>query len=242
MCMRVNRFFVNKPLGEETFTDDSAIVHQIKHVLRLQPGDTVSFFNGKDSYNYLYRIVSLDKHTAVFCLLEKSSASLSIPTTIVFLSVIRKELFEIAALKMTELGVSHIFPVLSDKTERRFLDIHRLEKIVIEGAEQCGRMTVPEIGDYIELTECAPLLEKFSVKPGSIFSLSLFGTKADALCRTKEASEALAFFVGPEGGWSAREELFFEEKGIQKILVSPHTLRAETAAIICAYLPFFMRK
>ena len=120
--MRVNRFFVNKPLGEETFTDDVYLVHQIKNVLRLAIGDSLILFNGKDFFDFHYTIKEVSKDSIHLCLLERKVTTPQKRKVVVFLSLIKKDLFELAVLKMTELGVTHIVPTISERTQTHFLN------------------------------------------------------------------------------------------------------------------------
>jgi len=240
--MRVNRFFVNKPLGEETLTDDVRLVHQIKNVLRLEVSDTVILFNGADPYDYQFKITEVAKNQIRFRLLEKIPVLLPSVKTILYLSLIKKELFELACLKATELGVTHIVPLTSLRTVRPFLDVPRLEKIMEEGAEQSGRNTLPLLLPSLPLPHLVSSLESLSISTSNTFALSLFGKEVSQYLKTKEGATDLAFVVGPEGGWTDEEENFFVSCHLNTLSVSPHTLRAETAAIICTYLSSVIRK
>ncbi len=248
--MRVNRFFVNKPLGEETFTiDDPGRTHQIKNVLRLKERDSVVFFDGKNFIDYEYTIEEIQKDKILFTLTQKIlkhisqvSSEEALVETVVYLSLIKKELFELAVLKATELGVSHIVPLLSERTSKHFLQKERLLTIMKEGAEQSGRNTLPLLHDPIHLKDIVSSLSSFSVISKNTFVLSLLGSPAVSYIKQSEKGDTLAFLVGPEGGWGEEEEIFFKESSFRLISVSPLTLRAETAAIICTYLSSLFRK
>ncbi len=240
--MRVNRFFVDKPLGEETLTDDVRLVHQIKNVLRLTISDSVILFNGKDPFDYHYKITEINKEQVFFHLFEKIPVSLTPVKTVLYLSSIKKELFEVACLKATELGVTHIVPLVSSRTVRTFLDRTRLEKILIEGAEQSSRNTIPLLLPSHTLFDIVSSLDHLGIKAANSFVLSLLGTSTNSYLGSKESNSDLAFIVGPEGGWTAEEENFFVENKVTALRVSPLTLRAETAAIICTYLSSLIRK
>ncbi len=240
--MRVNRFFVNQPLGEETLTDDMRLVHQIINVLRLQVSDTVILFNGRDTFDYHFSITEVRKNQVSFRLLEKKLVSSPSTTTILYLSLIKKELFEFACLKATELGVTHIVPLVSSRTVRPYLDVPRLEKILQEGAEQSGRNNLPSLLPSLNFTDIVSSLEHLDIKVTNTFALSLQGEAANHYLGSRESDANLAFIVGPEGGWTNEEETFFMQNNITTLCVSPLTLRAETAAIICTYLSSLIRK
>ncbi len=240
--MRVNRFFVNKPLGEETLTDDVRLVHQIKNVLRLKVSDSVILFNGSDPYDYHYEIREEEKSQILFRLLEKIPVVPSSAKTVLYLSLIKKELFELACLKSVELGVTHIVPLVSSRTVRPYLDINRLKKIITEGVEQSGRNTLPLLFPSIDLAEIVSSLKHVDIDLTNAFALSLQGEDVSHCLGGRESNADLAFIVGPEGGWTTQEEQFFIENRISTLCVSPYTLRAETAALVCIYLSSLMRK
>ena len=241
--MRVNRFFVNKPLGEETFTtDENGVLHKIKNVLRLGEGAPVIFFNGTNSLDYEYRIKEIQKDKIVFTLLESLSKIETQGETILYLSLIKKDLFELVVLKATELGVSHIIPIVTERTTTHFLQKERLLTIMREGTEQCGRNTLPTLSTPISFSQIVSSLDSFSVERKNTFPLSLLGTPAVSHVGQTSQHERLAFLVGPEGGWTDAEEEIFVRSKFSTISVSPLTLRAETAAIICTYLSSLFRK
>jgi 16S rRNA (uracil1498-N3)-methyltransferase len=242
--MRVSRFFVNKPLGEETLTiTENSVLHKIKNVLRLREGVVVIFFNGTNFLDYKYCIKEIQKDKIVFTLLESLSKVIEVQGgTILYLSLIKKDLFELAVLKATELGVSHIVPLVTERTTTHFLQKERLLTIVREGAEQCGRNTLPTLSTPVNLSQIVSSLDSFSVERRNTFALSLLGAPAVSHVREISQDEKLAFLIGPEGGWTEAEEEMFVRNRFSTISVSPLTLRAETAAIICTYLSSLFRK
>jgi 16S rRNA (uracil1498-N3)-methyltransferase len=241
--MRVSRFFVNKPLGEETFTtDENSVLHKVKKVLRLRESAAVIFFNGTNSLDHKYRIKEIQKDKIVFTLLESISKTKTQGETILYLSLIKKDLFELAVLKATELGVSHIVPLVTERTTNHFLQKERLLTIIEEGSEQCGRNTLPTLLAPVSISQIVSSLDSLSVERSNTFALSLLGTPAVSHVRLVPQNERLAFLVGPEGGWTEEEEEVFVQNKFSTICVSPLTLRAETAAIICTYLSSLFRK
>ena len=67
------------------------------------------------------------------------------------MALIKKDNFELVLEKATELGVTHIIPVQMDRSEKKGVNYERAHKIVREAAEQSGRVTVPILGEIINI-------------------------------------------------------------------------------------------
>ncbi|KAJ1623224.1 ribosomal RNA small subunit methyltransferase E [Pavlovales sp. CCMP2436] len=136
--------------------------------------------------------------------------------------------------KATELGVTQLQPLVTSRTAVRSISIEKLRAIVIEAAEQCGRLSVPEVFDLNEDLESCLRAARATAgaavfacdeRPGCTNRLD------QALARAAtDGLHAAAFVVGPEGGFDPSE---FEALRVHAELVSlgPNVLRAETAAM-----------
>lgn len=129
--------------------------------------------------------------------------------------------------KATELGVSFIRPIMTQHTNLDKIKAEKITNNMVEAAEQCGRMTVPQMDVIITLEE---MLESFPDDRGLIFC--------------DEASEALTFkeidkkydkwaiLIGPEGGFSeAEREKIRKHPNSIPVTLGPRILRADTAAV-----------
>jgi 16S rRNA (uracil1498-N3)-methyltransferase len=224
--MRLHRFYVAQPLGEEVVILDVSLIKQWAKVFRYTKGDLVVLFDGSGTdVTYIIDTISHNE-----CILHKSSSSLNyIPKKKItlYLSLIKKDNFELAAQKATELGVSSIVPIISERSEKKGLNEERLQKILIESAEQCGRGDIPTLLPIIDLRnmlEMKSLHDMLLVSHMTGISLSEAGTL--------EKATSIGIFVGPEGGWSEPEELLFKEHDVTSVSLGKTVLRAETAAIV----------
>ena len=228
--MRLHRFYVLQPLGEEVVIQDVSLVNQWTKVFRYEVGDFVILFNG-DGSDYQY---SLDVITKKECTLRfvKSIPSY-IPTRKITLclSVIKKDNFELAVQKATELGVTTIIPVLSSRSEKKNLSLDRLHKIAVESAEQCGRGDIPTITDIISLSK----VPKGILEASERITLSIDGTPLIERVTLRDTTNVV-IFIGPEGGWSDEDAICLAEYGAKSYSLGKTTLRAETAAIAACTL------
>ena len=221
--MKTHRFFVTEKLKEhELFrSEDVDLVHQLRDVFRMKKGDNIMLFDGT-GYEFPATITLLTRkeiecHVAQGTRKEDKGSGAH-----VFISIIKKDNFELACEKATELGVTTITPIVADRSQYKSIRHDRLEKVVREAAEQCGRVTVPEI--TLEL----PLEVALEEHP-DIVVLDMKGT-------TDGLQDASKLCVGPEGGWSERERALFEQKGVTVCSLPFNTLRAETAVIVSVSL------
>ncbi len=223
--MKLQRFCVAGPISTTAspLTIPSLeLVNQLKHVLRLPLHTTVSIFDGS-GFDYLASIESYGKGSVSLTILEKHENSVKPPReTWLFAAVVKKANFEWIVEKATELGVSHIVPIVTDRTEKQGLNRNRLTKVSIEAAEQSGRGTVPEIHDILKLADA---IANYSYLPSVVWEPK--GAKFER----NDLHTTVSTYIGPEGGWTERELTIFKENKIPVLSLGPQILRAETAVV-----------
>ena len=224
--MRLHRFFIPQTIGSQTqITVLSAeLVNQIRHVFRLKTGDIIKVFDGSGS-DYECRISDFQKESLLLDV-QGSERSKFMPESEVCLlaSIVKKDNFEWIVEKATELGVTRIIPVVSERSEKKSLNEDRIKKIAIEASEQSGRGTIPVIE---RITSLADAIDNY----GSPTSL-IFHTEGKLFHRSDlEKTDNISVFIGPEGGWSLDEIDMFHEKKIPMYCLGAQVLRAETAVV-----------
>ena len=232
--MRLHRFYVSQPLGEEVVIADVSLVKQWSKVFRYKKGDFVVLFNG-DGHDVTYCIDTLSANSSVLVKTKSSPSYIPHKKLTLYLSVIKKDNFELVVQKATELGVTSIVPIISERSEKKNLSDERLNKIALEASEQCGRGDIPTISPIITLFEALKNIDSNNVT----FVLQMGGVSLHA-ARTQQRNtemSPISLFIGPEGGWSEKEENLFKERGLVSVSLGATVLRAETAAIVgCAYM------
>lgn len=227
--MKIHRFFVvqNIEKGKDLLLTNPDQVHQIRKVFRMEKGDIVTLFNGKGT-EYVSSIKDFDKEKIVFEIkVEKEIIKVEKEIN-VFLACIRKERFEWATEKLTELGVMSITPIITERSDHTHLNIERLKKIAIEASEQCGRGDIPAIAEVINLQNSV-----FNEDNSEVIVADFGGMPIKDL---KIVNCKLNIFIGPEGGWTEAERELFGSKNAKFVSLGNTTLRAETAAIIATGL------
>jgi 16S rRNA (uracil1498-N3)-methyltransferase len=142
--MRLHRFFIAQPLGEEIVITDKELLKQWFSVLRYKGAEECILFNG-DGLDYTYIIQSIDKQKAHLALKEKEKSILPEKEVLLVVSLIKKDKLEWIIQKGTEIGVTGFVLTEADHSEKKGVNLERLESIAKEAAEQSWRGTIPTI-------------------------------------------------------------------------------------------------
>jgi 16S rRNA (uracil1498-N3)-methyltransferase len=225
--MRLNRFIGNFDLSKkETEIINPENIKQIKGVLRLEIGDKIILGDGKGmSAEAIILSMSLDK---IVCSLEKIENKNELNREVnLYLAILKKENFELAVQKATEVGVSNIIPIVTDRTIKTGLNMDRIEKIIREASEQSGRNTLPTLSPILNFP--AAIAYGSAAEEKIIFHLVQENYQV-----TKNA-KSVSIFIGPEGGFTEKEISLAEKAGYTVSSLGALTLRGETAAIVATY-------
>ena len=133
--------------------------------------------------------------------------------------------------KATELGVSKIIPVITERTITKNLNLKRMQDIAIESSEQCERITIPEVCPVKKLKDLIPNWDNDRI----IFFCDETIRNNDVVkidFQNLSTKSFGAILVGPEGGFSTKETNYLREKKfIRPIDLGPRILRSDTAVI-----------
>ena len=160
------------------------------------------------------------------------------PTVTLAQSILKREQMAWSIQKSTELGVTNIIPIITERTQSRFgshsLNHYRerWERIALEAAQQSERWNVPHI---LAPQNFKNFLKNISSKDRTYLLTERKGlgsglpVSGEQLLDT-ESNVVLA--VGPEGGWSQEEIQEAEKASFQQITLGEKVLRSETAAMV----------
>jgi len=156
--MRLHHFIQkNLNLSEEKINlQDKEICNQIKNVLKLRVGEKIILCNGSGE-EVVVKILNFDE--GINCEVEerKKNSDADEVEINLFLSILKKDNFELVVQKAAELGVKKIIPIISSRTIKTNLNPDRLKKIAKEAAEQCERTDIPEIEEIIKFKDVVDL-------------------------------------------------------------------------------------
>ena len=223
----------------------------LRDVLRLQRGDEVYVFDGEGKE---FRCTIEDRRREFAQLNIVAEAQPERPESPLDLTLavalLKGEKFDLVVQKATELGVTRILPVITERADVRLRDggdgakrVARWQRIALEAAKQSGRARLPGIGQPIVFRS---LMEPSAAENAESFApsktLCLMFAERDGRSLTEAIKDLrgrprkITALVGSEGGWTD-EEIFRAREAKWKIVtLSGRTLRAETAAISVAAL------
>jgi len=205
-----------------TATLDKSQSHYVSKVMRIKENEVFSLFNSSGEWEA--KILAISKSIVEFNVTKQLRQKENLKELWLAFSPIKSNYFNFMMQKATELGVTKFLPIIFDRTIVRKINKERLEKVIIEAAEQSNRINVPKI------EEPQKLKNFLSNDMDLIFTdLNTSNTKIDL---KKLTTKPICVIIGPEGDFSEEErEKILKFKGVQPIKINENILRSETAVI-----------
>ncbi len=211
---------------KEIICVDTEIIHQIKDVLRLKELEEVVLGDGRGQAA-IARIEKMDKKEIYFSIKSFLPNSKSNKKVILYVSLLKRDSFEWLLQKATEVGVSEIVPLVSERTVKIGLNEKRWQKIIKEAAEQSQSLVLPVLSSAQNLKDALK-----NKKGAAIF----FDPAGEEIGKLKINDETISLFIGPEGGWTDKEIMMCKDAQTQFVNLGEAVMRAETAATVAVYL------
>lgn len=229
--MRIHRFFISQvlPREGEFVVSDNNLLNQWRNVLRMGEGDELVAFDGSGD-EALCDFRSLGAKSATLLVKERRAGLAPLREVTLFMSLIKRDNFELVLEKATELGVSRIVPIEAARSEKKGINRERSEKILREAAEQSGRATVPTID------EVGPLQDVFKKYQMPLVAFDPRGEKSAREYFNTNTTGPVGVVIGPEGGFTEDELALFSAHDVPLVSTGPTILRAETAAVVALTL------
>ena len=225
------RFYVDFALSPDSVVElpDNVVRHL--NVLRVKNTEEIVLFNGNGkAYPALPEV--LEKRRASVRILREEVTDNESPLNITLVQAVSSaERMDFTLQKSVELGVAEIRPVISERCvvrlsgERAEKRVARWQEIVVSACEQSGRNIVPKV---LPLTTYAQALQQL---PQETTKLLMSLNRAQKLSDVQPQSGKVVFMVGPEGGWTEKEEQQAFDAGFQSVTLGKRVLRTETASL-----------
>jgi 16S rRNA (uracil1498-N3)-methyltransferase len=223
------RLFVEVPLnqGAEVVLSNGQ-AHYLLNVMRAKVGSFVSLFNGLDG-EWTARVRDVAKKSAVLSVDRQARPQITEPDLWLLFAPVKRARIDLIAEKATELGVSILVPVHTRFTMATRVNTERLTAIAIEAAEQCGRLSAPEVRPATDLA--AALGAWPAGRRLIVLDESGEGLPVEQALRTFPPGPA-AILVGPEGGFDKSELDALRMLSFSTAVgLGPRILRADTAVV-----------
>ena len=225
------RFYVDFALSPDSVVELPDKVVRHLNVLRVKNTEEIVLFNGNGkAYPALPEV--LEKRRASVRILREEATDNESPLNITLVQAVSAaERMDFTLQKSVELGVAEIRPVISERCvvrlsgERAEKRVARWQEIVVSACEQSGRNIVPKV---LPLTTYAQALQQL---PQETTKLLMSLNRAQKLSDIRPQSGKVVFMVGPEGGWTEKEEQQAFDAGFQSVTLGKRVLRTETASL-----------
>ncbi len=226
---RIHRLFVDAPLSMGAVYEASKEqFNYLVNVLRFEAGDAVLVFNGRDG-EWRAELSLPSKKRLVLTATEQTRPQ-PLPCDLHYLfAPLKVGRLDYLVQKAVEMGAGLLQPVMTQHVQGKITSMDRVRANVIEAAEQCGVLGIPQV---LEPRKLEDVLEAWPKERRIIFC-----DEGDAgqnplpiLASIKESK--LALLIGPEGGFSDAERALLRSLDfVTAIPLGPRILRADTAAV-----------
>jgi len=235
----MNRFFVEKRnIGKEVIKiTDSDDVHHLARVLRLCPGEDVFVSDGEGG-GYITEIEKIDKNSVILNIknaqkrMQKSDRNIIVTLACAIPKNARFARFEDIVDKATQLGVSEIVPLLTERTliEKGAFDKkrERLRRIIIAAAKQSGVLFLPELRETASFETLIGRLGQYE-----LCLLPNLSHRSHNLKKVVSGfkGKRILVLIGPEGDFTRHEIRVALSSGCVGVSLGDSVLRVDTAAI-----------
>ena len=229
----IPRFYVAEPLRADTPMALPAGAARHAQVLRLQPGDAITLFDGSGA-EWDAQITQIARSAVDVHIGPRREVERELPLHVTLaLGMPANERMDALVEKATELGVAAIQPLMCERSvlrlagERAQKKVAHWQAVAIAACEQSGRTRVPQIAPVQPLVTWLPSVASTA---STRWLLSLRNAAGIGASRGDVMASVIAL-SGPEGGLTVDEEDAARAAGFTPISLGPRVLRADTAPL-----------
>jgi len=201
---------------------DKSQSHYVNKVMRIKVNEVFSLFNSSGEWEA--KILEISKSIVEFNVTKQLRQKENTKELWLAFSPIKSNYLNFMIQKATELGVTKFLPIIFDRTVVRKINKERIEKVIIEAAEQSNRINLPSIEEPQNL--------KFFLGNKINLIFTDLNSQNKKLDLEKLTENPTCIIIGPEGDFSeAEREQILSFKSVQPIRINENILRSETAVI-----------
>ena len=232
--MNIRLYHPNSIVENSTNLLSKEHTHYVVNVMRLKRGSIINFFNIEGEWES--EIVFCEKERVEVKFLKKVKEPQKKNKIELAICLVKKNPMEIILQKATELGVSKIIPIISERTEVKELNYDRAKKITIEATEQSNQILPPEILEAIKLKDFLK-----NLKDTTKLLFADVNSNDNLSVEKLKNFKSLCILIGPEGDFSPSERQFILSfSQVVPFTISKNILRSDTAVISAISLVNFI--
>lgn len=212
--------------------NDADLAHHARHVMRLRVGGCVVLVDESTASAYVATIEGLSSKTLTVTLQDALPEQPAPKPLWAVVSVIKEQRWDWTLQKLTELGVTHIVPLLADRSVAHGASANkqaRWEKILRQAAQQSEQTRLPRLYEPMALDAVLELIPTESLK---LAALERTACPVAQVLPDSLAASSVTVAIGPEGGWTDAEVSTLLNHGFTPVSLGGPILRAETAAVV----------
>lgn len=225
----MQRYFAKKQDGMNLLLNQEDIYH-IKTVMRMKDNDKIEVvYDGK---LYLCYLKNVKNNIQVQIIKEYNVEVKNIPELVIIIPFLKEQKMDLIFQKGTELGINKFIIIDTERSivkldvKKESSKVDRWSRICKEASEQSMRIDIPTIiiereKGNLEKLDGLKLICSTSEKEKTIKKIMKNSNKYDKI----------NMMIGPEGGFSLEEEIYFEKKGFIKVSLGTQIMRVETVPI-----------
>ena len=219
----MNLFYSNFNNSDSDIILDEIDSKHLSKSLRKKMGDIIRITNG-NGLEINGKIIRLGKNIKVSVTNKKQHKKADISIHVAMSPLKNPSRFEWFVEKSTEIGISEITPIITKFSEKRKINIDRLNKIVISSMKQSNQFYLPKVNlitsfdDFLKLNKDYKLIAH--LKNNNSFNKKSIANK-----------DQIVIMIGPEGGFSEEEILKASKEKVKEISFGKNRLRSETAGV-----------
>ena len=226
---RMQRLFIDAPLALGQRHEVSAEqCNYLANVLRLTEGAEILAFNGRDG-EWRVKVTSPSRKKIALEAAEQTRPQPAASDLHYLFAPLKVGRLDYLVQKAVEMGAGLLQPVMTQHVQGKITSLERLQANVIEAAEQCGILSVPEV---VPPKKLGDLLDRWPEDRRIIFCDEGDEGQNPLPVLSAVQEKKLALLIGPEGGFSEEERRSLRERPfVTAIPLGPRILRADTAAV-----------
>jgi 16S rRNA (uracil1498-N3)-methyltransferase len=201
------------------------------NVLRMQPGDGVLLFNGRDG-EWRAKIGVRAKRSMTLVVEDEARPQEGGPDIDYLFAPLKRSRLDYMVQKATEMGVARLRPVITRRTNAERVNTERLRANAIEAAEQCGILRVPAVAEPEKLSSLLAAWPQDRLLVFCDEDAEVQDPVAALTAWKCSPPRPVALLIGPEGGFDpAEREALCARSPVLRLSLGPRILRADTAAV-----------
>jgi 16S rRNA (uracil1498-N3)-methyltransferase len=232
---RTPRLYIDAPLGAGvSLALDAGQANYLGNVLRLAAGDAVLIFNGRDG-EWRGTLASTGKRKLAVTLDECTRPQTRALDLHYLFAPLKHARLDYMVQKAVEMGASRLQPVITRHAQVTRINLERMRANAIEAAEQCGILTLSEIGEPLHFDRMVAERDAARLLVFCDEDAEVKDPVAALLAARRPGGSGalpLAVLVGPEGGFAESERAaLLKLPNTVRLSLGPRILRADTAAV-----------